>query len=264
MSDTNWSVDYDQIAATYDKRYERNQYAEVEQTLLQFVTSEPGLQILEVGCGTGHWLAILHRRGHQVIGLDLSAQMLDRAHSLVPDVPLIRGRAEHLPFPSETFDRVFCINAIHHFADKPAFIEEVRRLLRHRGGFLSVGLDPHTESDQWYVYDYFPESIDIDKQRYPAASSLREWMHAAGFEACTTREAEHWIVRLPAREILKQGRLEKTATSQLAVLTDQQYRRGMQRIHDDIKRLEEKGEELFLASDLRLYETTGSVSKRPR
>jgi hypothetical protein len=51
MNPKNWSVDYDQIAATYNKRYERNQYAEVEKTLLQFVAGQEGLQILEVGCG---------------------------------------------------------------------------------------------------------------------------------------------------------------------------------------------------------------------
>ena len=260
MSQPNWSVDYDQIAQTYNKRYERNQYAEVERALLQFVTSQEELQVLEVGCGTGHWLAALHTRGHHVVGLDLSAQMLKQAHALLPDVALIGGRAEYLPFPAETFDRVFCINAIHHFTDKPAFLKEVRRLLRPGGKMLSVGLDPHTGMDQWYVYDYFPESIEIDKQRYPALSFLREWMSAAGFERCITREVEHWIIRLPAREILKQGRLDKTSTSQLALLTDEQYQRGMKKINADIERAEEKGETSFLSSDLRLYETTGAIS----
>ena len=264
MSQPNWFVDYDQIAATYNKRYERNQYAQVEQALLEFVTDQERLKILEVGCGTGHWLEVLHRRGHHVVGLDLSAQMLSRAHALLPNVALVCGRAEYLPLPAGKFDRIFCINALHHFADKSAFLKEVRRLLRPGGKILSVGLDPHAKRDQWYVYDYFPKSIEIDQQRYPAASSLREWMMEAGFESCITREVEHWIIRLPAREILKQGRLDKTATSQLAVLTDEQYRRGIQRINADIDRAEEKGETLSLSSDLRLYETTGSITKRTR
>lgn len=264
MRHTHWSVDYDQIAATYNKRYERNQYAQVERALLQFVTGQEESQILEVGCGTGHWLEVLHTRGHDVTGLDLSVEMLSRAHSLLPDVALIRGRAERLPFPAQTFNRVFCINAIHHFADKHAFLQEVRRLLRADGGFLNVGLDPYAGMDQWYVYDYFPESTEIDKQRYPASSSLREWMKDAGFEECSTREVEHWVTRLPAREILQQGRLDKTSTSQLAVLTEEQYQQGMQKIQIETERAEEKGEVLFLTSNLRLYETTGSIPKRAR
>ena len=264
MNQPKWSVDYDQIAATYNKRYERNQYADVEQALLKFVAGQEGLRILEVGCGTGHWLDILHTRGHRVFGLDLSTQMLNQAHGLLPTVALIRGRAEHLPFPAATFDRVFCINAIHHFADKPVFLKEVRRLLRPGGKLMSVGLDPHAQMDQWYVYDYFPESIEIDKQRYPASNSLQEWMSAAGFDSYTTREVEHWTIRLPAREILEQGRLDKTATSQLSVLTDEQYQRGIQRINAAIERAEEIGETLFLNSDLRLYGTIGSITKRTR
>jgi ubiquinone/menaquinone biosynthesis C-methylase UbiE len=259
MNPTNWYVDYDQIAATYDKRYDRNQYAEVENTLLQFVAGQERLQILEAGCGTGHWLKLLHNRGHHAVGLDLSAQMLRQARSLLPDAALIRGRAEHLPFPAETFDCVFCINAIHHFVDKPVFLKEARHILRPGGKMLNVGLNPHTGIDQWYIYDYFPNSIEIDRQRYPPSSSLEEWMREAGFEACTTHEVEHWIIRLPAREILKQGRLDRTATSQLSVLTDKQYRRGLQRIYAEIEGIEEKGKSLFLTTDLRLYATTGSV-----
>jgi SAM-dependent methyltransferase len=188
--------------------------------------------------------------------------MLRQARSLLPDAALIRGRAEHLPFPAEMFDRVFCINAIHHFIDKPTFLKEARRLLRPGGKMLTVGLDPHAGIDQWYIYDYFPESIEIDRQRYPASSSLQEGMRQAGFETSTTVEVEHWVILLPAREILKQGRLARTATSQLSVLTDEQYQRGLQRIYAEIKGAEEKRESLTLATNLRLYATTGSISEQ--
>jgi ubiquinone/menaquinone biosynthesis C-methylase UbiE len=261
MSGTNWYVDYDPIARTYDKRYERNQYAEVEQALLQFVGNQRGLRILEVGCGTGHWLEKLHAYGHDITGLDFSAQMLTRAQALLPNIPLIRGRAESLPLPPTKFDRVFCINAIHHFANKPVFMAEVQRILHPSGRMLSVGLDPHTGLDEWYIYDYFPESLEIDKQRYPAWSALQEWMRNVGFEDCITREVEHWIIRLPAREILKQGRLDKAATSQLSVLTDTEYQRGIEKLHTDIKHAEEKGQTLILTADLRLYGTAGSIAK---
>ena len=177
----------------------------------------------------------------------------------MPAIDLVRGQAESLPWPTESVDKVFCINAIHHFADKPAFLTEARRILRPGGMLLTVGLDPHRGIDQWYVYDYFKESLEIDKQRYPSSSSLREWMQNAGFENCVTREVEHWMLRLPAHEILEQGRLDKVSTSQLSVLTDEEYQRGIQQIHSEMKQAEDKGETLYLSSDLRLYGTSGSV-----
>jgi hypothetical protein len=87
-------------------------------------------------------------------------------------------------------------------------------------------------------------------------------MKAAGFQDCITQEVEHWSYQLPAREILRQGRLDKTATSQLSVLTDAEYERGMKRIHADIQRLEAQGRTLFLAADLRLYGTSGFVAEQ--
>jgi len=253
-------ANYDQIPQTYDTRYERNSYAGVEHALQEFVGSPPGPIILEVGCGTGHWLQVLHASHAHVTGLDFSAGRLAEAQKRVPEAPLVQGNAERLPWPAESFDRVFCINAFHHFLNKPAFLAEARRILRPDGRFLTVGLDPHPGLDQWFVYDYFPESLAIDRQRFPAASALRTWMTEAGFENCLTQEVEHWAYWLPAQEILRQGRLDKAATSQLSVLTDAEYQRGMETLRADLQRAETKGEILFLKADLRLYGTYGSVA----
>jgi SAM-dependent methyltransferase len=260
----NRRTDYDRIARTYDTRYERNSYAGVEQTLLGFVGSQPSLEILEVGCGTGHWLEFLQPLpGIHLTGLDFSAAMLARARMRLPGIPLVQGTAERLPWPAESFDRVFCINAFHHFPDKTACLAEVQCILRPGGMILILGLDPHCGIDQWFIYDYFPESFEIDKGRFPAVSSLRTWMREAGFRACTTQEVEHWTYRFPAHEVLRQGRLNKTATSQLSVLTDAEYQRGMGRLRTDMEHAEAKGATLFLSIDLRLYGTIGSIAERP-
>jgi len=256
MSQLHRYADYDQIAQTYDRRYERNQYAGVEKALRQFVGDRSGLRVLEVGCGTGHWLRVLQGLENYISGLDFSAQMLARAHKSAPGIDLNRGRAERLPWAAGSFDRVFCINAIHHFRDKPAFLAEVRRVLRPSGMFLTVGLDPHSGIDQWHVYDYFKESLEIDRQRYASSERLREWMSEAAFEKCFTQEVEHWVYQIPAREALEQGRLDKAATSQLSVFTDAEYEQGIQRIRADMQDAQERGQTLLLTVDLRLYGTT--------
>ncbi len=264
MNNTSRSVDYDQVAPTYTGRYRRGGYTGIEQALLQFIGNDPELKILEVGCGTGHWLEVLQARGQHATGLDFSAGMLIHAQAALPGAALIRGQAERLPLPAESFDRVFCINAFHHFVDKPSFLAEARRILRPGGSLFTVGLDPHNSTDRWCIYDYFQESLEIDKGRYPASHVIQGWMKEAGFEQCATREIEHWVLRLPAREALAQGRLDKAATSQLTVLTDEEYQRGMQRLHDDIEHAENKGETLFLTSDLHIYGTYGSVPNQAK
>ena len=133
---------------------------------------------------------------------------------------------------------------------------EARRILHNGGGILIIGLDPHTGLDHWWIYDYFPQVVDIDKRRYPSTSSLRKSMQENGFVNCNTIEALHMPVKLSARSALQSGRLEKNTTSQLTVLTDEEYNEGLSRLVKDIELKETRHEDLMIGADLRLYATT--------
>jgi ubiquinone/menaquinone biosynthesis C-methylase UbiE len=256
------SVDYDDIATTYDRRYQHNDYSGVEEALIAFIGEHFDQRVLEVGCGTGHWLRLFGSSGTRVTGLDASAQMLAYAKTQAAKAALVQGSAERLPWTSESFDRVFCINAFHHFQDKVAFLTEAMRVLRPGGLMMTVGLDPHTGVDQWYIYEYFDNVLEIDRRRYSLSNQIREWARTAGFADCVTREIQHLPVRFVARAALEQGRLDKSATSQLSVLTDDEYRQGIDRIREAIASSEARGESLYLSADLRLYATFGAVPSR--
>lgn len=255
----NRRVDYDRIAHTYDRRYQENDYSGVEAALIAFVGEPVGQRVLEIGCGTGHWLQVLGDRGVRVTGLDVSTHMLAHARDRAPEAGLAQGSAERLPWVRESFDRVVSINAFHHFQDKVAFLAEAMRVLRPGGLLMTVGLDPHAGVDQWYVYDYFEKVLEIDRRRYPASSQIREWMRRAGFTDCLTRVVQHLPARLNARAALERGRLDKSMTSQLSVLTDEEYRQGVDRVRQAIQSAEARGETLYLTADLRLYATFGAV-----
>src|SRR5262249_31917913 len=121
-------TDYRAIAPTFDRRYEVNDYSGVEAALGIFLASETRIDVLDCGCGTGHWLNKLASPGRHLVGLDSSAEMLIRAARR--HLELIRAQAEYLPFEAGSFDRVFCVNSFHHFASKPRFVAEVQRVLR--------------------------------------------------------------------------------------------------------------------------------------
>jgi SAM-dependent methyltransferase len=256
------SVNYDHIATTYDRRYLDNDYSGVEAAVKAFAGEKCEDRILEVGCGTGRWLQFLDGCGTRAAGLDISAQMLAYAKTRAPKAGLAQGSAERLPCASGSFDRVFCINALHHFQDKVAFLTEAMRVLRPGGLMMTVGLDPHVGMDQWYIYEYFDGVLEIDRRRYPASGQIREWMRAAGFRDCVTREVQHLPARLEARAALGQGRLDKSATSQLSILTDGEYHHGIDRIRQALQAAELRGESLWLSADLRLYATFGTVLSR--
>jgi len=61
------------------------------------------------------------------------------------------------------------------------------------------------------------------------------------------------------RTAIAQGRLDRHASSQLSMLTDEEYERGMARIRAALAAAEAHGEMLLLGADLRLYGTYASM-----
>ena len=105
---------------------------------------QPGWRVLDLACGMGTSATAISRVFHcHVTGLELgaTASQNSRQRALEQPVPanvaFVRGDAEMPPFRSGAFDAVIIECATSLFADKPAAIEEVRRLLRP-GGFIGL------------------------------------------------------------------------------------------------------------------------------
>jgi ubiquinone/menaquinone biosynthesis C-methylase UbiE len=266
-------TDYDRIADRFDKRYSLYAYDGVRDTVLNFLGPTP-VATLEVGCGTGHWLGVLQARRPPspddeecsaaaaaerriLAGVDPSAAMLDRARVAAPGARLVRARAEDLPWLDATFDRIVCVNALHHFADRNRFFAEARRVLKPGGGVLTIGKDPHTERDEWWVYEYFEETRAIDRARFAPVRTLRGELARAGFAWAESLEADHIEVLYAAREALAARVVDPSFTSQLSVLSDEEFNRGLERLRQADAAA---GGELQLVADFRLYATIGWLS----
>jgi ubiquinone/menaquinone biosynthesis C-methylase UbiE len=276
-------IDYDTVASGYDCRYSVHSYAGIERHLAAFAGAAGA--VLEIGCGTGHWLATLggQARGiagniagssaagsptpvtrrdpdasaKHVAGIDPSARMISRAKATAPDATLVRAAAEQLPWKTSTFDRVFCINAAHHFQDRARAIAEARRVLRPGGAVLIAGREPPSDEERWWVYDYFEETRAIDRARYPAAETLRQEMANAGLIRCESFEIERLTARFGAAEALENGVVDRRFSSQLTALSDEAFARGVARIRDDLAAAREAGRELILAADIHFEATVG-------
>ena len=78
-----------------------------------------GQRLLDVGCGTGYYLAWARARGFAVTGVDGSADMLERAARLNAGVELKKADVESLPFEDGSFDAVVCIEVLRYLPDSP-------------------------------------------------------------------------------------------------------------------------------------------------
>ncbi len=250
-------VNYDEIAATYDQRYIRGEPPGLAQVLFGLVNEVGASRILEAGCGTGHWLATLYQSGDWVCGLDLSFGMLRKARRQASNPDVVQASASRLPFVRNSFDLVFCVNALHHFDDPAGFIQMARGLLRPGGALAVIGMNPHAGRDRWYVYDYFPGTLEMDLKRYPSAGTLTDWMVGARFERVTWQAPVRIARQWHGRDVLADPSLQKNGTSQLILLSDAAYAAGMARIEGALARAEQAGEQIVFPAEVTLGMVVG-------
>ena len=134
---------YDTIAETYaevlpDTRYE----APLELGLVDYFIAqlpESGLPVLDAGCGTGRMLRYLSARGvSNLVGADLSPEMIAFARSSHPEVPLTTADLRSLPYEDASIGAILCWYAIIHSArdEVVSVIREARRVLAPGGPLL--------------------------------------------------------------------------------------------------------------------------------
>jgi ubiquinone/menaquinone biosynthesis C-methylase UbiE len=108
--------------------------------LLDLAGVSLGDEVLDIACGTG----VLARAAKPrvgptgfVCGLDLNAGMLSVAARAEPGVSWVPGRAESLPMPDNSFNRVCCQFGLMFFSDRQAAVGEMARVVR-AGGSVCV------------------------------------------------------------------------------------------------------------------------------
>jgi len=236
-------VDYDRVSNRYDQRYEHSPMTDTGEALIRLASECDARIVLEVGCGTGHWLQQLTCPGRQVLGLDLSRGMLFKARQAGVKW-LQQGTALCLPYRSSSLDLVFVVNALHHFQEPERFIHEAFRVLKPGGMLALIGSDPSDPRYCWYVYDWFPGVLAFDLQRFPAHDELLEWIYDVGFEDLQRSGVEMIENCLVGRSVLDDPFLQKSSVSQLALISKDAYQGGLASIRDALAIAERHGETL--------------------
>jgi ubiquinone/menaquinone biosynthesis C-methylase UbiE len=88
-------------------------------------------KLLDNGCGIGTHFEELAKYSGNIIGMDLSAQMIIKARSRIKNVLL--GNSEQLPFKNNNFNLVFSRSLLHHLPDPKRAIAEIYRVLADGG-----------------------------------------------------------------------------------------------------------------------------------
>ena len=217
-------TDYEQLADSYDE--DRRRWQEVPPDD-RVAALEPGAAVLDIGCGTGTYLRAQSEAFPHVLyfGADPSVGMLEHAVAKVPRARFARARAESLPYPDAAFGYVISGYCFHHFTDKDAALAEVVRVLGPHGRFRLVNVEPYS-LERWWVFRLFDGTYENDMRRFWPPERIAASLESLGCDVdvnVTVRDVE-----LPAAEVRADA--ERRVISQLAVLDDERYFAGLERL----------------------------------
>ena len=177
---------YDEFAKSYEDRRGAGYHAWLDDAQANLVRRHAsGGRLLEVGCGTGLILERLRHDFDEVVGVDLSEGMLERARAR--GLTVEQSSAEQLPFEDASFDLVCSFKVLAHVQGIRSAALEMARVLKPggvliaefynprsvRGAIWSIkqggktGGDGQSERDVYVRFDtprqargYFPEGME--------------------------------------------------------------------------------------------------------
>lgn len=180
-------AEFDRTAAAFADRSAGRYEA---MNVVEFSQVRPDSIVLEVGSGTGSFLALFDEVAALSIGIDLSYGMLEEARRRHPDHHVIQAQGEALPIGSGAVDLASCAQMLHHVWDPLPLVKEMRRAAGPEGKILIV--------DQ-IATERFEEAIrmsQLESVRDPSHASSRPrsgyltMVRAAGLEVLDERTHE--------------------------------------------------------------------------
>src|SRR5438477_104942 len=129
-----------QVGASAPDVYERDLVPAVfgawAPRVIALATPKPGDRVLDVACGTGIVAQRVAERlgaAGQIVGLDLNPAMIAKARSIAPAIDWREASVMAMPLPDASFDIVYCQLGLQFFPDRPAALQEMRRVLAPQG-----------------------------------------------------------------------------------------------------------------------------------
>lgn len=137
-------IGYDRWAEVYDG--EDNPLVVLEEKHISaLIGNVAGLDVADIGCGTGRHAFRLAAVGAKVTGLDFSEGMLERARAKpgANGVEFVRhDLTQPFPLESGSFDRVLCCLVLDHIADLKSFFGELARICKPTGFIVISAMHP--------------------------------------------------------------------------------------------------------------------------
>jgi ubiquinone/menaquinone biosynthesis C-methylase UbiE len=193
--------EFDQLADHYDETRGGEQRGDEYADDLDARLPKGEGPILEIGVGTGVVALGLARRGHDVIGLDLSRPMLARAHARLGN-RVVLSDALRMAIATASIAHAVSVWVVHSVADPVELFSEAARILRPGGHYVICATQrPAPDDAVGQIMVEMGVRIDVARRAVrPRGVSINEvldWASRAGFAGTTDTLERQWYSSTP-------------------------------------------------------------------
>jgi ubiquinone/menaquinone biosynthesis C-methylase UbiE len=218
--------------------------------LLRSYVARPVNLIVDLGSGTGRFTTALSEAfAAQVLGVEPAANMRATAEAKPhpPTLRFIPGQAERIPLDDAVADLVFMSQVLHHLADGPKALREIRRVLKPNGN-LCVRQTTRENLDSYFYQRFFPAARAVDERRLPFRDGLVETAKSSQFRTVAIETLSYEIAPTAAEYVEK---IALRTYSDLDCIDDDSFHEGLKAFreyccaHPDLPKLAENDVFIF-------------------
>ncbi|MFT4414135.1 class I SAM-dependent methyltransferase [Fredinandcohnia humi] len=159
MKEFNWHIaaekEWDERATFWSKQSQQMWSTGSRSSIIPFLMEylQDNSIILDAGCGDGYGSYLLNQQGYQVVGVDISAEMIDKANTRhqTNTLTFMQSDITQLPFEDETFSGVMAINSLEWTEQPLRAINEIKRVTK-TGGIFCIGFLGPTAGPRQHAY----------------------------------------------------------------------------------------------------------------
>ena len=176
--------------------------------------------VLDLGTGVGHTAFAVAPRVREVVGIDLTSEMIalareGAAERKIANVRFVRGDVSELPFPDASFDVATSRYSAHHYHQPERVLRELARVLRPGGRFVLVD----TISPEEPALDTFINAVELLRDRSHVRDyRVSEWQAMLGRAGFRAEVLKRWDLRQNFDDWIKRMQTPPVAVAMLRSL----------------------------------------------
>ncbi|MBZ9685594.1 class I SAM-dependent methyltransferase [Clostridium estertheticum] len=191
--------------------------------------------VLEIGCGTGNYAVTISKCTEaQVYGMDQSEGMLEKAEAKGSKINFIKGDAGTLEgFEDNYFDVIYMVDVLHHIKDINTMLKNIYRILKKEGKIF-IFTDSYENIKNRLTTKYFPETLEVELERYQSTEEIFEAMKDNGFHSIKADNLDIGYEEEAGEKLIKIA--ETQGYSMFNLISQEAINRGIERLNEDLKK----------------------------